>query len=117
MALEEARSSEAQARTRDWWPSAPMMKRGRMVWRLVRTMLRCGSGFARGSSLLELLDLLDYGLPTEADAEGGGAVDEELVEEGSAHASAGSCGEGCLSAEVGAVSVEEADSAEGGAFG
>jgi hypothetical protein len=73
-----------------------------------------------GSSLLRLnfLDFLDYGLPVEMHAEGGGAIEEELMEEGSAQASTCGCGEGCLGADrgAGAIGVEETDSAEGGAF-
>ena len=73
-----------------------------------------------GSSLLRLnfLDFLDYGLPVEMHAEGGGAIEEELMEEGSAQASTCGCGEGCLGSDwgAGAFGVEEADSVEGGAF-
>jgi hypothetical protein len=67
---------------------------------------------------LDFLDFLDDGLPTEADAEGGGAIEQELMELDAAHASTCGRGEGCLSADWGAgvIGAEETDSAEGSAF-
>ena len=72
----------------------------------------------RGSSSLPGLNvvyLLDDGLPAEADAEGGGAVEQELMEEAAADASAWGGGEGGLCTDRGA-GAEEADSAEWGTF-
>ena len=67
-----------------------------------------------------VVDTADYGLPVKLDSEGGGAVEEELVEKGATYATAGGGGEGGLGcgglAGWGGV-TDEADAAEERTFG
>jgi hypothetical protein len=73
-----------------------------------------------GRVLIELRDLHseDYGLPTEADSEGGGAIEEELMKDGAAHAAARVVGEICLRGDgtAGGFGGKEANAVEDGAL-
>ncbi len=62
------------------------------------------------------LDALDGVSPVEADAEGEGAVVEELVEDGAADAASGGCGEAGFGDDGGCLVAEEADAAKGCGF-
>ena len=62
------------------------------------------------------VDVLDDGAPVEADAEGGGAVDKELMEDGAAHAAALAVREpgGGDDGTAGGIDGKEGDAVEGG---
>ncbi len=76
-------------------------------------------GFVIGVDLV-VVDGADYGLPVELDTEGGGSVEEELVEESATYAATGDCWEGGFSRGEVAVRggvADESDATEEGAFG